>query len=312
MSAPLVGLRVLLPRPAGRTAELADMLVAAGARVVAVPLIEIAPAADDSELRSAVADLAAGAFDWIAFTAVPAVDAVLATAARIGVAPLPPEHTRVAAVGAATARALRRAGLPVNLQPAAHGSAAALAATWPAEPAGRFVLLPRSDIASATLPDALRAAGYRIRTVVAYRTAPLPAPPELVADLASGALDAVLLTSPSAARALAASLTGTGIASRTPLANGTGTASRTPLANGTVIIAIGHSTAAAAAAAGLPADSIAREPTPAALIAALLAARAAGANSKPAAGPTTGPNPDRTASPALTSDGSDTCHAVSR
>lgn len=271
----LTGWRVLVPRPRGRSDDLASLLRAAGAHPVLVPLIEIRPESDSTELHTAVTDLSAGAYDWVAFTSAAAVTAVLSVADRLradghpGTArpsvdgPLPSAmgralsagpgalvggDTRVAAVGAGTARALREVGIRVDLVPAAAESAAALAAAWPTEPPGRTVLLPRSDRAADTLPDSLRAAGYRVQTVRAYRTAPLPVPGPVAAELTAGRIDAALVTSPSTASALAA----------------------TALPDGLVVIAIGQPTAEAAARRGISVSAIADRPTAAGLVDALI------------------------------------------
>jgi uroporphyrinogen-III synthase len=161
--------------------------------------------------------------------------------------------TRVAAVGPGTARALRHAGIRVDLMPPEGGSAALLAAAWPTEPPGRTVLLPRSDRAADTLPEALRAAGYRVTAVRAYRTVPLPVPAPVGRELAAGRVDAVLLTSPSTATALAG----------------------TPLPDHLVVIAIGRPTADAAAQHGIAVAAIAHRPTTTGLLDALIGVAAA-------------------------------------
>lgn len=70
----------------------------------------------------------------------------------------------------------------------------------PATPTAHRVLVPHSDLADATLADGLRALGWEVDAVVAYRTIPGPTPaPGLRDDVRSGAFDAVLLTSGSTA-----------------------------------------------------------------------------------------------------------------
>ena len=239
--------RVLVPRPAASSSSLVALLEAEGAAVQAVPLISIEPPVDCGALDLAVLALAAGDYDWVGFTSVNAVQAVLDRAGKLSLSPAVPADTRVAAVGPATANVLRRAGCPVDLVPTAGGSAAALAAAWPAARAGESVLLPQSEIAGDTLRKRLSAVGFAVVTVVAYRTVLSPPRGDVAADLAAGAYQAVLLTSPSTAHALAA----------------------VPLATGTVLAAIGASTAAAAADAGLHIAFTAADPTDAALVSGL-------------------------------------------
>jgi len=243
----LAGWRVLVPRPQGRGSALLTLLSREGALAQAVSMITITAPTDLGALDAAVLALAAGEFSWAGFTSVNALAAVVNRARQLALSPAVPADTRVAAVGPATSAALRAAGIPVDLTPGHGGSAATLAASWPAAHAGESVLLPQSEIAGRLLAEALVAKGFRVDTVTAYRTLPCPLPGAVAADLAGGAFEAVLLTSPSTAQALAG----------------------TPMAGGTVLGAIGPTTAAAAAAIGLEIAYTATDPTETALIAGL-------------------------------------------
>lgn len=245
---PLSGWRVLVPRPADRAADLVAALAAAGAVPEVVELISIEPPADAGALDLAVLSLARGEYSWVAFTSVNAVEAVVLRAAALAVAPVSAD-TRVAAVGPTTAAAVRDAGLPVDLVPPARGSAEALAAVFPHAAHGASVLLPRSDLAPAVLPDALVGKGYRVDDVTAYRTVLHPPAPAVAARLTAGDFDAVLFTSPSTVRAL----TGVPIPARTALG------------------AIGRPTRTAVVDAGREITFVAVEPSTAGLVTALIA-----------------------------------------
>lgn len=246
---PIAGWRVLVPRPAGRAEELAGLIVAAGAEPLVVPLIATTPLTDSAAWRRAVAALVAGEYAWVAFTSAAAVEAAQAAARAAGIALGVPEPTRVAVVGSGTAHAARRSGIRVDLMPPGPGSGAALAAAWPDEPPGTSVLLPRSDRAAADLPEALRARRSRVDEVCAYRTDLLAVPEPVARQLRRGDVEAVLLTSPSTVRALAA----------------------VELAPSTRLVAIGRPTAAAIRAAGLRVAAVAETPSAAGLVAALTA-----------------------------------------
>ena len=245
----LSGWRVLVPRPEGRTSSLVTSLASEGAVAQAVPMIGITPPTDLAALDGAAMALSAGEYDWVAFTSINAVNAVLRRAEKLALHPVIPADTRVAAVGPATDAALRTAGFPVDLVPERGGSAAVLASIWPTAHVGESVLLPQSEIAARTLAEGLWSKGFMVETVVAYRTVPLALAATVAADLAGGAFDAVLLTSPSTVDALAVG----------------------PISPGTAIGVIGPSTAAAVAEAGLPVAFTAIDPTDAALIAGLVA-----------------------------------------
>ena len=244
----LNGWRVLVPRPSARSSSLVSLLQAEGAAVEAIPLICIEPPVDVGILDLAVIALARGDFDWVAFTSVNAVEAVLARARELAVSPAVPADTRVAAVGPATAAALRNRGIPVDLVPAGGGSAAALAALWPTAGTGQSVLLPQSEIAGDTLRVALLGLRFTVSSVVAYRTVITAPALTVAAGLAAGNYRAVLLTSPSTVRALAT----------------------VPIASATVLGVIGGTTAAAAADAGLQITYTAVDPTDAALVSGLV------------------------------------------
>lgn len=246
---PLDGWRVLVPRPLGRGASLVSLLSGEGAVAQAVPMISITPPVDLAALDSAVMALAAGEFSWVGFTSVNALDAVTNRARRLALSPVIPADTRVAAVGPATAGALRTAGLPVDLVPEHGGSAAALATIWPSAHRSESVLLPQSEIAGPVLRESLRDKGFRVESVTAYRTLAQPLADSVAADLADGEFEAVLLTSPSTAESLA----------------------RVPIASGTVLGAIGPSTTTAATAAGLSISFTATDPTDTSLVGGLAA-----------------------------------------
>jgi uroporphyrinogen-III synthase len=244
----LAGRRVLIGRSAGRSSGLIRLLARHGAAAQAVPLIEILPPADSGELDAAVLSLHSGDPDWVAFTSVNAVTAVLDRAAMLKVSPVVPAGTRVAAVGPATAGSLRIAGIAVDLMPATAGSGESLAAIFPTASSGQLVLLPRSAIAADTLPEELRAKGYAVSTAVAYRTSPRPLPASIATDLATGEFQALIVASPSAV----------------------GPLRQVPLAGATAVVAIGLPTARALAAAGLRCAAVAESPTDAAIVDELL------------------------------------------
>ena len=146
----------------------------------------------------------------------------------------------VAAVGPATADALRRNGVEPDLVPAEH-SARGLVEEFPAaedagegDGAGRRVLFPCADIAPDTIVEGLGGKGWEVRRVEAYRTVARSAPePEVLARVA--AADAVTFTATSSLEAF--------LALRTP--------EGTPVPVPPHVVCIGPTTAAAARAAGL-------------------------------------------------------------
>ncbi len=260
---PLTGLRVLVPRSPERASALVGALRDAGAEPVVAPLIRITAPSDTVPLDAALVQLGEGVFEWLAVTSGFAVDALAARAGATGRTlaevlaagrGVGAGGTRVAAVGDATAAALRGVGVEADFVPVAEHSARGMLAEWPPPHRGT-VLLPQGDLAEPTLADGLAALGFRTDVVVAYRNAAAdPLPPGLVADLRSGAVGAVVLTSGSTARRLA---------------------EQVALPAGTVVCCIGPRTAEVATALGLPTGPVAASPDPRAVVDALTRAAAA-------------------------------------
>ena len=235
---PLAGRTVVATRSGARAKNLVDALERAGATVVELPLTRSVDAADGgSALRAAAASVRQGKFRWVVLTSVNAVDrfmAVLRDARALA-------GVEVAAVGPATADALRMAGVEPDLVPAEH-SARGLVEEFPTADAaadsdageGRRVLFPAADLAPATILDGLLEKEWDVVRVEAYRTVPLSAPePALLAR--AGTADAVVFTATSSVRAF--------VALRTP--------DGAPVPVPRHVVCIGPTTAEAARAAGM-------------------------------------------------------------
>lgn len=207
--------RVVNTRSPAQAPELDGLLRGRGALPLSYPCIDIAPPEDAAALVHALAEAAAGGFDWLVFTSVNAVQAVAdatgmrgaaggaqGIAGRPGGDPGRPTKTldvaeaKVATVGPGTAAAVHALlGLSVDLQPQEY-TAQALAAELVARGPGR-VLLPLGDRARDTLPRALEARGTQVTSVIAYRTVIGRGGVDLPAILRRGEVDAVTFTSPS-------------------------------------------------------------------------------------------------------------------
>ncbi len=189
---PLRGRKVVVTRAAPQAPVLVGMLHRLGADTVELPAIRVEVPADGGEaLRSAAVRLAT--YDWLVVTSVN-------TAERL--VPLlgdPPDAglTRLAAIGPGTAAALVHAGLHVDLVPERFVAESLLDA-FPPPTGRRRVLLPRAAAARDVLPDGLRAAGWEVDVVEAYRTVQGQPSPQALAS-AAGA-DAITFTSPSTVR----------------------------------------------------------------------------------------------------------------
>jgi uroporphyrinogen-III synthase len=189
----LSGRVVLITRPAASSEELIRALERRGATAVGAPTIEIVPARS-AALTSALADLAAGRFDWTVLTSRSTVEAL---ASRLGSGN--DVRSKVAVIGEGTAAAFGRwAGRDADLQPRTF-TTAALARAFP-RGSGR-VLCARADIAPPGLEERLAAKGWTPVRVDAYRTRmPRSLPSGAREALAAGEVDAVTFTSASTVR----------------------------------------------------------------------------------------------------------------
>jgi len=227
---PLAGRTVVVTRSSGRASGLVDALERAGAVALELPLTRQVEPEDGGAALAAVAS-AVRENEWVVLTSVNAVDrfmGALRDARALGA-------VSVAAVGPATAEALRRTGVEPDLVPAEH-SARGLVEEFP-DPSGTGtgrVLFPSADLAPETIPEGLAQKGWDVQRVVAYRTVARSAPePALLERVA--AADALTLTATSGVQAF--------VALRTP--------EGMPVAAPAHVVCIGPTTADAARAAGL-------------------------------------------------------------
>jgi uroporphyrinogen-III synthase len=190
---------IVVTRAEGSDGPLTQLLRAAGHRVLHWQVSAVTTAADPAPLRDALRRL--DDYDWIVFTSVPAVEAVLRIRTDA------PARTRVAAVGNATAGALRHGGWPVDLVPAKSDAQHLAAALLAQHTGARRVLFPASAEALPTLSRQLRQAGSQVDQVEAYRLATIDGPAQTWrAALQDGAVDAITFASPSAVTRLRAAL----------------------------------------------------------------------------------------------------------
>lgn len=105
-------------------------------------------------------------FDWIVLTSLHGADALTQ------VWPTPPSGARVAAVGPATAAALRERGWPVDLSCEEGGAEGLLRAFASVDLRGRRMLHPASSRALPALGEGLIRLGAEVVRLEAYRTVP--------------------------------------------------------------------------------------------------------------------------------------------
>jgi len=207
---PLAGRTVVVTRSGPRARGLVDALERAGATVLELPLTrQVDPSDGGAALRAAAAEVQENR--WVVLTSVNAVErfvAELRDARALG-------PVLVAAVGPATADALRMAGVEPDLVPAEHSARGLVEEFPPSDGAGRRVLFPCADLSPDTILEGLGHKGWEVRRVDAYRTVARSSPePEILARVA--AADAVSFTATSSVAAFGALRTPEGAPLRVP------------------------------------------------------------------------------------------------
>jgi len=251
---PLAGLAVLVTRPAGRGGELVRILARSGARVEARPTIAIEPPVDAAPAERAIAGLAG--YTWIVFTSAHGVRCFFATAERVLGRPLA-LGIPVAAVGPATAEALRERGVVAHViaeEAHAEGLAASLVSRIGA--ADR-VLVVAPEARRDALERGLDATGATVDVRAFYRNVPASGVAEVARDVHGGRFDVAVFTSPSTVRRLIAAGAAAGL-------------DVLPALGRMGLVAIGQVTALALADLGLPVGAIAERPSDDGIAAAVM------------------------------------------
>jgi uroporphyrinogen-III synthase len=242
-SGPLSRRTILVTRPEERARGLVELLRARGATALEAPAIRLEETPTGAALDRAIRAAASGRYSWVVFTSPKTVDVWFVRGRALDATGI---AAHVAAIGNGTAEALREKGQEPDLVPATF-TTAALARAFP-RGEGR-VLLPRADVATPDLEEALRAKGWTTVRVTAYRTTvPRSLPAEARRALEQDRVDAVVFTSASTVDGFVR-LAGT--------------------LDGPKVVCIGPVTARAARDAGIRVDAVARPHTVEGLVAAL-------------------------------------------
>ena len=194
---PLFGRRVVVTRARAQAGELSSELEGLGAEVREFPTIEVKPPEDFGPLDGAILSL--DYFDWLVFTSVNGVDAFVDRLRHHGLdLRAVPRAAKVAAIGPATAEALQRIGLRVDVVPREFRAEALIDAVAGESLAGKRVLIPRAKVAREVLPEKLREAGAEVVVPPAYETVPSARGKDQISqDLDSGRIDCVTFTASS-------------------------------------------------------------------------------------------------------------------
>lgn len=183
-------MKVLITRPRTQADEFAEKLRSAGFEPFFFPVIEIQPIGNNVALERALEKL--NCYEWVVFTSVNAVDVVFDEYSvfflkeNAGV--------RFAAIGPKTAEALRKYSIEPDFVPEEYVAEAILPGLGDLQ--GKWVLLPRAEIARQVLPEAIANAGGIAHEIIVYQTLPAQVDEDGLSALKSG-VDIITFTSAS-------------------------------------------------------------------------------------------------------------------
>ena len=185
-------MKILITRPRAQADDFAERLRSAGFEPIFFPVIEIRPIENNAALDQALEKL--DRYAWVVFTSVNAVEVVFSLTPR----PSPKigrgVGVRVAAIGPKTAETLQARGVTPDFVPEEYVAESILPGLGDLR--GKWVLLPRAEIAHKELPEAIAKAGGIAHEIVAYQTLPAKVDMDGLDALKSG-VDVVTFTSAS-------------------------------------------------------------------------------------------------------------------
>jgi uroporphyrinogen III methyltransferase/synthase len=252
-SRPLFGKQILVTRPRALAASMVQSLEELGAVVHRCPVVDIAEPTDWAAADKALTSLER--FQWLVFTSVNGVQAVMRRLGQLGRDLRALGSVRLAAIGPATADALRMYYLQADLIPREYTSES-LAAQLKVRAAGQRVLLARADRGRDVLRQQLAAVCEVVQVTVYSQHDEFQLEADVRELLRQGRIAYVTLTSSNIARAFVRALDEETRAS---------TRSGTPR-----LVTISPVTSAAVSELGFPVAAEAREATSAGVVAAVV------------------------------------------
>lgn len=196
---PLFGQRVLVTRARAQASELSARIDELGGEPYEYPVIEAKMPEDPAVHEAVKAALAeAETYDWVILTSVNGVDFFFRWLELCGVDIRRLHRAEFAAVGPATAAALKARGIIASAMPEKFLAEGLLDSLAPMLKPGQKALLPRGDLARAWLPQELRKLGLTAVELDVYENA-LTAPKDefLLEVLREGGIHAITFTSSS-------------------------------------------------------------------------------------------------------------------
>ena len=201
---------VWLTRPSSGAAPDVHELRSRGITVVEAPVLSVVADPDAGAPARELLETVASEADLLTVTSAAAIRALVSLTSRddvvAAVAAGQRRGMRCVAVGSATARQLEELGATQVLVPPVQDSDSMLAMLHDLPPG--LAVLPRGNLAMKGLAEGLDNRGWSVKSEQVYLTQPIDPPLGVTDALVHGALDGVVLRSPSGVRALRDCLAG--------------------------------------------------------------------------------------------------------
>lgn len=196
----LTGVRVVVTHDKEQATDQTELLQALGADVVYYPCIEILPYDNDGELDAALAEAAAGKYDWLVLND---ADTAMVVGERMRAADIDPvqipRRLKVATIGCMTEIYTKEfMGLDSAFAPEVY-TPEYVAEAMNLKP-GERVLLPQSATTRMGLAKCLRNTGAEVTAINAYRTVIGKGGDPVPVMLWEGQVDCIVFTFPTAVR----------------------------------------------------------------------------------------------------------------
>ncbi len=193
----LEGRRIVVTRARSQASSLVAALSELGANVIEIPTIEVLPLESYEPLDAALRNIAQ--YRWLIVTSANTVKVLAERLVGLGLEASVLAGLRKAAIGSATARAMREQGIEVDVVPEQY-VAESLVEALGEQVRGSRILLARAAVARDVIPEELRRRGALVDVVDAYRTVIPEGAVERIREVFSDASrppDAVTFTSSS-------------------------------------------------------------------------------------------------------------------
>jgi len=165
---PLFGTTVVVTRPEAQAAPFAALLREKGARVIMFPVIRVVPAENMGLLDGALSEI--GSYQWIIFTSANSVKIFFERLRNLNMDVRDLKGVHIATIGPATASAIEKRGIRVDLVPEEFISEGVVGAFAELDIKGARILLPRAETARDVIPRGLAQKGAIVDVIPVYRT----------------------------------------------------------------------------------------------------------------------------------------------